>query len=319
MVWSNPVDFPTGVTSNQLVSSVDFVPTVCKLAGLNPKNYQFSGVDYSSLLKNPNGPAVQDSILFTYDDIYAGQSYTANPEGLIPPPNRVRAIITKDSKYAYYFDGNGEKLPQDEFYDIRTKRDGGTDTDKDLPSNILPPGYVPTGLPVEYNNLSEWAEIGRKTTSKRPLVTTELAAKRSLLKSKLEVAVKTKLQPFNTKPPTPPEDFSVELLTWTNAYGQKQSDLQIRWISRSTTQYQLQMSTDQVTWTNIGVVQEGNNGPMLITQPVTNFQAFYRLAWSSNTVKTTLPEPRFAPNIPYNSIEALPSKPIFNKATLPLS
>ena len=114
------------------------------------------------------------------------------------------------------------------------------------------------------------------------------------MKQELMKSINTKLQPFATRPPTPPKDFSVELLNWTNQYGQQQSDLQIRWISRNTTQYQLQMSRDQVTWTSVGTPLEGNNGPMLITEQVTDFQVFYRLAWSANTISTILPEPKFA-------------------------
>ena len=291
MVWSNPVDFPSAVTCDQLVSSVDFVPSLCSLAGLNPKDYQFKGVDYSSLVRNPKGPAVQDSILFTYDDIYAGQSYSQFPAGIIPPPNRVRALITKDSKYVYYFDGDGKELPQDEFYDIRSRQNGGTDTDEDMPVDVLPDGYVPTGLPVEYRNLSEWADKRRQLADQAPLATPAVVALRNSMKKELFKAIDTKLRPFATRPPTPPEDFSVELLNWTNTDGQQQSDLQIRWVSHNTTQYQLQMSRDQISWTNVGTPLEGNNGPMLITEPVSDFQAFYRLAWSANTISTILPEP----------------------------
>jgi arylsulfatase A-like enzyme len=112
-VWSNPVDFQTGgALCHELVSHVDFLPTVCSMLGINPRRYAFSGVDYSSLIRNPAGPPVQDSILFTYDDIYAGQSVEQFPDGIVPPPNRVRAIRDKEAKYAYYFDANGIEKPQ---------------------------------------------------------------------------------------------------------------------------------------------------------------------------------------------------------------
>jgi choline-sulfatase len=157
MIWSNPVDFQGGgAICNELVSHVDFLPTVCSMLGINPRRYQFSGVDYSSLIKNPSGPAVQDSILFTYDDIYAGQSVEQFPGGIIAPPNRVRAIRDKESKYAYYFDADGMELPQAEFYDLRRKADGGTDTDLDHGLGGS------TGEPVEYQNLSLWAEHQRR-------------------------------------------------------------------------------------------------------------------------------------------------------------
>jgi arylsulfatase A-like enzyme len=52
MVWSNPVDFPTGQVCDQLVSHVDFLPTLCSMVGINTRGYDLRGVDYSSLIKN---------------------------------------------------------------------------------------------------------------------------------------------------------------------------------------------------------------------------------------------------------------------------
>ena len=271
LVWSNPIDFPTGQVCNQLVSHVDFLPTLCAMVGINTKGYDLRGVDYSSLIKKPSGRAVQDAILFTFDDIYSGQEASNNPNGYVNPPNRLRTLIEKDYKYAYYFDGDGNAAPQSEFYDLRSASQGGTDTDK---HHIL--GGV-TGKAVEYTNYSAWAEKRRVIKKATPA----LVAKRTAMEKKLDQAINKKLQPLRSRPAVPPQDFSVQLFEWTNDSGQLESELQISWLSRSTTQYQLQTSTDQTTWTNLGDLIPGNNGPVWIHQPVTdiNFNAFYRLAW----------------------------------------
>jgi choline-sulfatase len=286
MVWSNPVDFAAGGRScHELVSHVDFVPTVCSVLGVGRNRYRGSGVDYSSLVKNARARAVQDSILFTYDDIYAGQSVANFPQGLVAPPNRVRAVRDKESKYVYYFDAAGVEAPQDEFYDLRPRSEGGTDTDMDHELGGT------TGQPVEYVNLSLWAEASRRANGQPTLATPALAAKRRRLQLSLQQALQTKLRPFRTGDPVPPEDFAVELFTWTDEQGVPREDLLITWISSNTTEYQLQSSTDQVSWVAVGEVVEGNNGPMLLTQPISAPQLSYRLLWAANTRSTEVPQP----------------------------
>ena len=285
LVWSNPVDFPEGQVCDQLVSHVDFLPTLCSLVGINTRGYDLRGVDYSRLMSNPAGPAVQDSILFTFDDIYCGQEESSNPNGLVNPPNRLRTLIEKDYKYAYYFDGNGVQAPQSEFYDLRSQADGGTDTDEDN-------GLGTTGKAVEYTNYSEWAE--NKGLVKKP--TLELKAKRTEMEAKLKIAIDTKLTPLRQRPAVPPEDFQVQHFEYMDS-GTLQNKLQITWLSRSNTQYQLQTSTDQTTWspvkdsggTDLPLVI-GNNGPVWVTCAVTDYKAFYRLAWSPKTDENA-PEP----------------------------
>jgi arylsulfatase A-like enzyme len=286
-VWSNPADFQTGgAVCNELVSHVDFLPTVCSMLGINPQRYAFSGVDYSSLILNPAGPPVQDSILFTYDDIYAGQSVERFPEGVVPPPNRVRAIRDKEAKYAYYFDPKGIETPQAEFYDLRTKANGGTDTDMDH-------GFGgSTGTPVEYQNLSLWAEQQRRLAGQPTLATPPLEKKRLQLQQKLRRAVSAKLRPRRPGAALPPQDFKVEVLNWTNEFNQLESELLISWLSRETTQYQLQSSRDQKIWGNVGEPIFGNNGPMLLSQPATGFKVFYRLTWRANPQPARIPEPK---------------------------
>jgi choline-sulfatase len=270
LIWSNPVDFPEGQVCDELVSHIDFLPTISALAGLNTRAFRFKGVDYSSLLRNPAGKAVQDAILFTFDDIWCGQEMAGNPNGVVTAPNRLRALIEKDFKYVYYFDGEGAEKPQDEFYDLRSKDNGGTDTDKDSGLSGL------TGKATEYTNYSVWAERQRETKRATP----EIAAKRQLMQAKLQRFIKNKLAPLPARPAVPPQDFRVELFNWVNGFNQLESEMMITWLSRSTSQYQLQFSRDQKTWSNTGAAVPGTNGPIFIKQPVTGFKVFYRLTWA---------------------------------------
>ena len=295
LIWSNPVAYPagSGQVCQQLVSHVDFLPTLCSMVGINAKQYPFKGVDYSSLIRNPAAPAVQDYIFFTYDDIWCGQNAAGNPNGIVVAPNRIRGVIQLDYLYAYYFDGEGIKKPQAEFYDMRSWINNGTDTDKNPAlANLLPIGYVPTGEPVQYNNLSAWAEALRVASSQSPLITPALAKKRQELQRQLVVAGRTKNQPLPVQRAVQPQDFTIGQVNWTDAYGKPQSSIQITWLSRSSTIYELQLSTDNVTWTNVGSPLPGNNGPIILTQPLTGLNVTYRLAWKPNPNTELVPEPQ---------------------------
>ena len=138
-----------------------------------------------------------------------------------------------------------------------------------------------TGQAAEYTNYSVWAENRRPVKKATPA----LAAQRKRMMTSLKRAISTKLKPRPRRPAIAPQDFKVELMNYTDSYGQKFCALNITWLSRSSTQYQLQMSRDQKTWTNAGEPVAGTNGPMLISQSVTDFKAFYRLAWSAAPAK----------------------------------
>ncbi len=280
-IWSNPIDYPAGKgqVCDQLVSHVDFLPTLCSVLGINSNKYAFSGVNYSSLIKNPSGPAVQDYILYTYDDIWCGQALAGNPNGIVMAPNRIRAVRTKQFVYAYYFDGYGVAPANAEFYDLRPLLDGGTDYQPSTPTQI--------GGPLQYINYSNWAY---RQGQKAP-ISSLLATKRTELEALLVNAVWTKLQPRPAQPAVPPDNLSVGQLNWTNDSGQLTSAIQITWLSRSSTSYQLQTSTDNNSWTNVGYPVGGNNGPMILIQPVGEMNVSYRLAWAPNPDTEQVPEP----------------------------
>ena len=115
LIVSNPVLFPTLQTSDALVSLVDVMPTIATLAGApDRQKWLFKGVDFSSIILDPNADDVQDAILFTFDDVKAGME----TEQLVSPPNRLRCIREKNWKYVRYFDARGEAAPEYEMYDL---------------------------------------------------------------------------------------------------------------------------------------------------------------------------------------------------------
>lgn len=280
LIWSNPVDFPAGRVRSELVSHVDFLPTVCAMLGVPGwEGYGFAGVDYSSLILDAAATPVQDYILFTFDDVWAGQNAAGNPQGVVPPPNRIQMIRKEHHKYARYFDGEGVQADQGEFYDLRPFVLGGTDVDPI------------SGEPVELRNLSTWAEGLRVLTNQSPLATNAQVFVRQEMADALEAAVASRLQARPPEAATPPENFQTRTVTWTDG-GETKTSIEISWLSRSTTQYQLQQSTDGLTWTNVGETLLGNNGPILLCQPTGSL--YYRLAWSAIGAPIQQPAPYLA-------------------------
>jgi arylsulfatase A-like enzyme len=116
LVYSNPKLFPKPRTSPALVSHVDFLPTLASLFGApSSARADWTGRDYSRLVLDPKARAVQDYVLFTYDDFQAGQKsgpYTRNP-------NHITAIREVRWKLARYADPSGGEATEWELYDLR--------------------------------------------------------------------------------------------------------------------------------------------------------------------------------------------------------
>ncbi|HEX2528309.1 MAG TPA: sulfatase-like hydrolase/transferase [Geminicoccus sp.] len=157
LVYSNPRLYPKPLRSEALVSHVDFLPTMAGFAGAIQRRI-WEGVDYSHLLRHPHGPAPQDHVLFTYDDIRAGQ----NVAQLVAPPNRIVSIREGRWKLARYYDGDGNVPDQWEMYDLLK--------DPLETNNLARPGYRPT---------------------------LEQATQRARLTARLEHAQKWRLQPLD--------------------------------------------------------------------------------------------------------------------------
>jgi choline-sulfatase len=136
LVFSNPVLFPDGTETGALASLVDVLPTVLRLSDvqspgglrgrdLTPvlakaaaperESLQQATVDLSAVTDHP-APAetVREAVHFTYDDHQAGTAMTEAPG----QPNRIRAIRSETSKYAFYLDPAGKKPTEYELYDL---------------------------------------------------------------------------------------------------------------------------------------------------------------------------------------------------------
>jgi choline-sulfatase len=136
LVVSNPVLFADPAETDALSSLVDLVPTLLSLGGreangdlrgrdLTPvmaararpdsQLAQRAGVDLAPVLDHPSPvQSVQDAIHFTYDDHQAATAMQNAPG----QPNRIRAIRTRDAKYAFYFDPEGRTRTEYELYDL---------------------------------------------------------------------------------------------------------------------------------------------------------------------------------------------------------
>lgn len=117
MVFSNPQLYPSPMTSEQLVSHVDFLPT---LAGLvrAPKSARgnWPGVDYSNHVLGRGKTLTQDRVVFTFDDWQAGQAQGP----YIPAPNHIVTVRERRWKLSKYYDAEGEEKTQWEMYDLKT-------------------------------------------------------------------------------------------------------------------------------------------------------------------------------------------------------
>ncbi len=112
LVYSNPSMFPKPRTSNALVSHVDMVPTLASLVGAPA--VPTSGIDYSGIIMGRT-KAVQDYVVFTYDDFQSGQ---ASPP-YVPAPQHIVGIREANWKIArYYAVAPDVAAPEYEMYDL---------------------------------------------------------------------------------------------------------------------------------------------------------------------------------------------------------
>ncbi len=120
LVYSNPRLFPKPLTTDSLVSHVDFLPTLASLAAA-PKSARsnWQGEDYSKLVLRPQtAKPVQNYVVFTYDDVQSGQKSGPYPKA----PNHIVAIREGRWKLAKYYAVEPKKPtpPQWEMYDLKT-------------------------------------------------------------------------------------------------------------------------------------------------------------------------------------------------------
>ena len=221
MVWSNPEYFKGGQETDALVSHVDFLPTLVNFLGFDPayiKAQDFRGVDYSKIVNYAHShdnmakaPNVQENLLYTYDDIYAGQdpALSANGDyvhGLFPAANRIEAIRSKDFKLVRYYSGDKAYIPanwDEEFYDLR-KTGGDYYPDKDPITGEL---NIFNDAPLELVNLTPRADAQRVLDGKQAVASpfqVEAYRKMSLL---LDQQIADRLDPLTKQPAVAPSIF----------------------------------------------------------------------------------------------------------------
>jgi arylsulfatase A-like enzyme len=229
LTWSNPYYFKKkgGQISDSLVSTIDFLPTALNFLGIDKKVIRKSdlrGIDYSSILKKASrsksrrldGNDLQDSILYTYDDIYAGQDPRNSfgndyVHGLLPSNNRLQAIRTKDYKYVRYSSGDknyNAKNWDGELYDLRPFG-GDYYPDIDPVTGELNPFKA---APLEMINLDPKAEAKRLRREalgigRGPLASNEQKKAYKSLSRQLDLDISNKLQPLPQSKARPPSFF----------------------------------------------------------------------------------------------------------------
>ena len=104
-----------GAEAPEALAGHDLTPILADAAAPEREAAARAEVDLSPVADHEApAPSVRDAIHFTYDDHQAGTAMQNAPG----QPNRVRAIRTRDAKYAYYFDPRGSAESEYELYDL---------------------------------------------------------------------------------------------------------------------------------------------------------------------------------------------------------
>lgn len=161
LVYSNPKLYPKPLTSDALVSHVDFLPTLASLAGApTAARSKWKGKDYSSLVLQPKqNKSVQDYVVFTYDDVQSGQKQGPYPKA----PNHIVSIREERWKLAKYYAVEPKKPtpPQWEMYDL--------EEDPEETENLAYKGYERSALQErEFQRLKKKLAKVEKTRLKPP-------------------------------------------------------------------------------------------------------------------------------------------------------
>jgi arylsulfatase A-like enzyme len=111
--WFNDGDVKSSTSTTRvipnLVSSIDILPTIADLAGIDWCAFQYRGTSLVPFLRNESKTCKStEEILFTFDEPLA-------PHGI---PGKIRCIRTHDIKYSVYFTSDG-KIMEYEMYSLQ--------------------------------------------------------------------------------------------------------------------------------------------------------------------------------------------------------
>lgn len=107
LIISNPNMYPFPQTTDSFYSHLDLLPTLAELAHVPHFSEYGRGVSIVPILKDPSA-SVQDSILFTYDDVF-----------FLPadvPGGHIRAIRAGDWTYAVYYSEDGSHFEYEMYH-----------------------------------------------------------------------------------------------------------------------------------------------------------------------------------------------------------
>lgn len=108
-IVSNPKMYPSAKTTDSFYCHLDLLPTIAELAQVPHFTQYGKGVSVVPVLKDP-AASVQDSILFTYDDLFFLPANT--------PGSHIRAIREGDWTYAVYYSEDGSHFEY-EMYNLK--------------------------------------------------------------------------------------------------------------------------------------------------------------------------------------------------------
>ena len=108
-IVSNPKMYPSPKQTNAFYCHLDLLPTLAEIAQVPDFSRYGKGVSVVPVLKDPS-TSVQDSILFTYDDVFFLPENT--------PGGHIRAIRTGDFVYAVYYSEDGSSFEY-EMYNLK--------------------------------------------------------------------------------------------------------------------------------------------------------------------------------------------------------
>ncbi len=120
MMFSWPGHIPEGVTTEALAANVDILPTLTSRTGVSNSNYT-AGFDLSPILASPASASVREDVIYHMNaDTRPPRSRAAKAimSAISTGPGQIRAIRTRDWKYAHYFDQTGDEAEY-ELYDLK--------------------------------------------------------------------------------------------------------------------------------------------------------------------------------------------------------
>jgi arylsulfatase A-like enzyme len=180
MVFSNPKLYSQRYESEQLISLIDILPTLAGYFDMTPP-VGTRGVDMSAVLRDPTlTEPVQDSTLFTFDDIRAGATGVKEP---INAADRIRCIRESNWKFSRYFRTEGSYPEEFEMYYLGGIHDPNYTPQNELEKYLLSQPYEYVNLAYLDNPLiSDWPEeIKKQLAEKREELALKLKEKEQLL------------------------------------------------------------------------------------------------------------------------------------------